>query len=255
MTIIEQAKNYIDSYISPYVLSNKTTKSQLEKFNRKHAHMYRVAELSRTLSTSLNMSETDIEIANLIGIMHDIGRIKQILEFDSMKDFETFDHGTLGANIVKDLDFIKSYYDEENINVICTAIENHNKRSINSNIEDERTLNFCKLIRDADKIDILSLFSNDKEIENHLKNLDLEHVDKTISMEIMKSIELRTTVDKKDLKTLADYGIFAINLAFDINYSDSKKIIRERGYIRKLLNGLNKINNFSYIEKYYSEFL
>ena len=57
--------------------------------------------------------------------------------------------------------------DKEDYQVVYTAIKNHNKFVIESNLT-ERELLFSKLIRDADKLDILYALGN-KEIIKILK--------------------------------------------------------------------------------------
>ena len=45
--------------------------------------------------------------------------------------------------------------------MLTTAIRSHNKYAIDPDVVDPDTLTLCKLIRDADKVDILRVFSSE----------------------------------------------------------------------------------------------
>ena len=58
-----------EKYIKNYDLNNKEIK-------KKYLHSYRVMNLSKKYATLLNYNKHDIELATIIGLLHDIGRIK-----------------------------------------------------------------------------------------------------------------------------------------------------------------------------------
>lgn len=63
------------------------SKMPYEKINRfgvkgLQDHCIRVGALTRTICSSMNMSEEDVDVANMAGIMHDTGKILMISEFD-----------------------------------------------------------------------------------------------------------------------------------------------------------------------------
>ena len=63
----------------------------------------------------------------------------------------------LGLEILKENNFIRKFCSEEKYyDIIFSAIENHNKYKIDKTLEGEKLLQ-AKIIRDADKIDILNL--------------------------------------------------------------------------------------------------
>ena len=74
-----------ENYISKYSLDQSYMKL-------KHDHSIRVMELMDKYAKELNYSEEDIEIAKLIGLLHDIGRFEQYKVFGNDKDHKTVDH-------------------------------------------------------------------------------------------------------------------------------------------------------------------
>lgn len=68
--ILDTFKSYVDGFcgIGPGV-------------NLKYAHSLRVAALSERIAQSLSMEKEDIDLAWLIGILHDIGRFEQLRRY------------------------------------------------------------------------------------------------------------------------------------------------------------------------------
>ena len=47
-------------------------------FNLKVVHTYHVAENAKEIAEKLNLDQEDIELAELIGLLHDIGRFEEL---------------------------------------------------------------------------------------------------------------------------------------------------------------------------------
>ena len=70
MIDLEKAKQYFKQYISNYDVNEP-------RIALKIAHMYHVAEDSRLIAKSLDLPEDEQDLAQLIGLLHDIGRFDQ----------------------------------------------------------------------------------------------------------------------------------------------------------------------------------
>ena len=68
-------KKYIQDYDSRY-----------GKIDLKIRHTYGVVKASEYITSRLNLSSEDIELAKLIALLHDIGRFEQIRKSDSFID-------------------------------------------------------------------------------------------------------------------------------------------------------------------------
>ena len=79
MIDLQKAKIAFKKYISSYDNQNDPG------FNLKVVHTYHVVDNAIMISKKLGLSEEDINLAALIGILHDIGR------FDELKNFKKFD--------------------------------------------------------------------------------------------------------------------------------------------------------------------
>ena len=143
---LEKAKKEFLKYTENYDLTN-------ENINRKQGHSIRVMNISKQIATELNLTEEQIQIAALIGLLHDIARFEQYTQYQTYNDNRSFDHGDYGVEIL-DKDIRKYIETDKYDKIIKVAIKNHNKFEIEEGLNEEELL-FSKLIRDADKIDIL----------------------------------------------------------------------------------------------------
>ena len=87
-----------------------------EKIKLKIDHTYRVAGLCQSIAKSLNLSEADVDIAWLLGMLHDIGRFEQIRRFGTFSDADSVDHAEFGADLLfKEgliRKFVEGYYEK-----------------------------------------------------------------------------------------------------------------------------------------------
>ncbi len=200
-----------------------------ENIKAKYNHSYRVMKLSEKYAKELHFNQEDIQIAKIIGLLHDIGRFEQYKQYHSYNDSKTFDHADYGVKIlfeqklIQNFEIPKKYYD-----IIEFSIKNHNKFSINK-IDDERKLMHAKLIRDTDKIDIIFLFG-------YLNDLRLKETDEPITKEVLECIKRHKSVDINLCKNPNDYIVTKLSFAFDINYDECLKEFKE--YLAKFYERL-----------------
>ncbi len=125
------------------------------KLKRKQLHSLRVMQISNMIAKSLDLTEEEIQIATLIGLLHDVGRFAQYKKYKTFQDSKSIDHADLGVEILQENDYIKKFLQDEIwIDTILIAIKNHNKYKIEKGLNKKKEI-FCKIIRDADKADIM----------------------------------------------------------------------------------------------------
>ena len=209
---MRQYNHYLDEfekYVSTYDLLNVKIKGKFE-------HSKRVMELSNKYAKLLDFNEEDIELATLIGLLHDIGRFEQLRVYDSFNDVATIDHADYSVEQLFKKDEIKRFTNEEDwYPIIKFAIKNHNKMDI-PNIRDERMIKHARLIRDVDKIDIMVAMTG-RVIEDGSR----------VSKELLDSFKKHGLIDRKYAKTRNDFIInqygFAFNIYYDIVLEEYKK--------------------------------
>ena len=238
---LEKAKKEFLKYVSNF---DKT----LERIDLKKQHSLRVMKISNNLAKSMNLNEEDTEIATVIGLLHDIARFEQYTKYRTFSDLDSFDHGDYAVEILNK-DMRKYVETDKYDDLIKIAIKNHNKFKIEDGLS-ERELFFSKLIRDADKLDILFLASTiifsgrEDEVNNSAINPNV--LDTFFSKTQLKH-------EKSVKYTGFDDVLQFLTFIFDINFKESFKILKKEDYINKILNRFDlkdketfeKVRNFA----------
>lgn len=225
MIDITRANLAFDEYVNNYDIKNQKIKLKID-------HIKRVSKIAKQIATNLNLSKEDIELAEIIGLLHDIGRFEQVKRYNTFWDQKSVNHGALGVEVLfkdnKIRNFITSdKYDE----IIKTAILNHNVARADMKFSNEKEELHSKIIRDADKIDILYILTySDKKEEWEKEDLSFEK----ISDEIYTSFMEKNEVVYRQRKTPLDVLVSEFAYIFDFNYKYSLKYIKKEQYIETL---------------------
>ena len=219
-----EAKKAFKEYVKKY-------NPEDEKIKIKIAHIERVAENSKRIAENLNLSQEDIELAELIGLLHDIGRFEQVRLYHTFVDKDSINHGKYGAKILFEDGLIRNFIKDNKFDkIIKLAIVNHNRADIEEDLTERERLH-AKIIRDADKTDIFTiLISGDKKAIWEKADLS----DDKISDEIYREFVEDKRINYKERKTSADILVSHFNYVYDLNFPETRKIIRDNKYIDKL---------------------
>lgn len=204
----------------------KTFDFNKPKIYLKYYHTLRVEALMKELAFSLGLNERDVSLASKIGLFHDYGRFNQATKYDTFSDINSIDHAVEGVRVLFEEHEIDKYnIDKEDLPVVKKSILNHNKFEIEPNLN-ERELLFAKMIRDADKLDILKLYIDSE--------LTFSEMTKTISPEVIKIFNKEISIPRKILKTDYDVIVSTLAMLYDLNFDFSFKYLNENKIIEKL---------------------
>ena len=123
-------------------------------------------------------------------MLHDIGRFEQATQSHSFDDKYFQDHGDYGAKILEDGIAKKITEDKEIQNIIIVATKYHNKYAIGKVTQKEEL--YCKITRDADKIDIMENQMN--KVEGTYK-MDPKMLEQVYSKTLCKNGEVKNPID------------------------------------------------------------
>lgn len=228
MIDITKAKITFKEYVKNYDIENP-------KIKLKIAHIERTSRIAKKMAESLNLSKEDIELAELIGLLHDIGRFEQVRKYNTFVDHLSENHAKIGVDILFKDGLIRKFIEDDRYDkIIELAIINHNKdkNMLPKNLSPKEELHI-KLIRDSDKVDIIYLLTFDEQ-----KTLwDSDDLNKeTFSDEIYKEFVEDHNIIYINRKTNADKLISHFAFAFDFNFDYGLKYIDENKYYDKLYN-------------------
>ena len=198
----------------------------------KYMHSYRVVHQAEEICRSINTDTVERDLASNIALLHDIARFKQWKEFKTYDDSKSFDHGDEGVKLLFDEGLIDRFViDKDDYEVVKKAIRNHNKYKIEDGLN-ERELMHVKIIRDADKIDILYAFSTNRLLE--LEEDDKEMISDEVHDEFMKHLP----IVRKSVKNKNDRILMLASLVYDLNYEYSASRIKKEKYLEKMYSHL-----------------
>ena len=121
----------------------------------KRDHTLRVCTLSAGIASSLEMTADDEAAALVVALLHDIGRFEQYRDHRTFSDLHSENHSLIALRVIETHALLSPLHDAD-ARVIRRAIELHNAQDLPCGL-DARTLMHAKLIRDADKLDILPI--------------------------------------------------------------------------------------------------
>ncbi len=228
MIDLEKCKKEFLNYTEGFDLEN-------EGIKRKQLHSLRVMEESKRVAEALRLSEEKIELAELIGLLHDMGRFEQHNRGNTYLNEMLLDHARLGVEVLIKDDYIKKYTDNEQyISIILTAINNHNKFKIEDGLNEEEML-FAKIIRDADKLDILyegvEIYWNTQREKENVEN-------SKISINIEQQFKVERQVKKlgNERNDTVDGLLILLSYIYDINFKETLEIINKEDYVNRILD-------------------
>lgn len=233
-----------DTYTYNFDMKNPLIKSR-------YHHSYRVMELARKLAESLKYDEEDIVLAQIIGLLHDYGRFEQIKQYNTINDNDSVDHAEYSIRYLFDENQIAYFVDNEELyEIIRKSIYYHNKYALPNRGLTKRERKHMKLIRDADKIDILYLIGVLKDFEVDLKDCEIRN-------EISSYFYEGKTVPYASIRTDSDRVISWLAYIYDLNYKESFKYLKNLHLLEIFFENLGRPEilkpyfdfMFDYVEK------
>ena len=230
MIDIESAKQELIRHVKEIELENPRAPRKLE-------HIMRVVKISQELAVNLGLTEEQVQLAELIGLLHDIGRFEQYRVLD--KD-EKFNHGEAGVEILKKDNYIRKYVTQDTYDdLILTAVYEHNRYSLTEGLSKEKEL-FCKIIKDADKLDLMY-----EAIEIYWQEAqDIQEIEQgSLSEKMLADFYGHKLADNRNRISRTDQILRFASFVFDIHFPYSFKVLEQNNYVSRM------IDRFDYVRK------
>ena len=251
--ILTDLKKWFTSYVHSFQYDEPEVQQNIDL---KKDHTIRVSKEILYLGKKLNLKDDELRLAEIIALLHDIGRFEQYARYKTFMDGKSENHAELGLKILKKSGMLESF--EKNIkHVILKAIKYHNLPSL-PHKETPTCLFYSKLIRDADKLDIWKVVTDYYYRKDAKKNgaieLDLPDT-QGFSKEILQDLKNKRIVDINHVKNLNDFKLLQVGWIFDVNFRPTIDCVKKRQYlemIRGVLPRSKEIDSiFDIIQNYY----
>lgn len=234
---LQDIESWFEHYVSRFKSSDPTYTQNIEL---KKDHTYRVCQEIIRLGKSLHLSPQDLNLAKTMALLHDVGRFEQYDRYRTFDDHKSENHAQLSLKVINQEGVLKEI-DTPTRKLIVCAISYHNRAALPSG-ETERCLFFAKLLRDADKLDILYVvteyYQNQEKHANQSLELELPDTPQ-ISDEVYNDLLSEKIVDAKHVQNLNDFKLLQMAWVYDFNFPLTYKLVKQRKYLEKIRDALS----------------
>ena len=235
---IKKIKSFFETYYHSF---KGLDENQEKNFLIKKEHSYRVATLMESFASWMGMAEEFIALSYITGLLHDLGRFPQFIEYSTFNDDVSADHAALSAEVINN-EGLNSLLEGESFEMVSSAIFLHNKYEVSKNLP-QQTVTLAKLLRDADKLDILEVictyYENRDREPNHTLTWEMPDSYK-ISDEVARAIGTKKQIPKAIIKNKLDIKVYQMSWIYDLNYKPAFCILASKRYIERIYDTLPK---------------
>lgn len=236
-TIINCTKwfsDYAKSYLNDDEENNKS-------IILKEKHTYKVCGEILYIAKNIGLSDDEKRFAELTALFHDVGRFEQYKIYRTYVDKKSTDHAALGVKVLKDTGVIYKI-EEEAQDLLLRVVSYHNRLELPAD-ETEECLFYTKLVRDADKLDILDIvigyYINQRKNGEKVQVIEYGLPETPgISDEVRRDVLEDRVVKTEHLRNLNDFRMLQLAWIFGLNFNPSVKRFIERKYIENLYDNL-----------------
>ena len=236
-------KEYVQSFYSP--------DADIQAHVRlKEEHTARVCERMAELSTALRLTEEQRMLAESVALFHDVGRFQQYTQYRTFNDFRSEDHACLGVRILRQTGVLSNLPQPQQ-ELVQKAVRYHNGRDVPD--DSAETVHLAKMIRDADKIDILAMITSEDELFRILPSPEFGGMTQ-VSPGTVEFVLQGQVARFEHIRTAADQMLFRMSWLLDMNFAWTFQTVREQGYLEKMAAQLPQTDSVRRVVEYLSEY-
>jgi hypothetical protein len=244
---LEKYREWFDDYVAGFYGDDAYVNANLKL---KEDHSRRTCNEMRYLADELSLSDNQRRIAELIALLHDIGRFRQFVKYGTYNDTRSEDHCLLSLKVLRETKVLDGIEKEEK-QLIEKAIEYHGQKQLLADLEGECLL-FSQLIRDADKLDVFYVVvegckqyrENPDEFNLEVEFEDVPQYSKRIVEDILRG----QLVDYSGLRTLNDMKLLQLGWVYDVNFTATLKRIRQRRFLEQIIDFLPRTEDIEKVK-------
>ncbi|MFP4164869.1 MAG: HD domain-containing protein [Chitinispirillaceae bacterium] len=236
-TQLQKVYDWFDLYTRGFCTGNERIDSAI---CLKIAHTKSVQKETVQLTDSLELNDQECYVAQACALLHDIGRFEQYSRYQTYSDAKSENHALLGIRAIDRYNVLADFTPDEK-NLILSVVLHHNRASVPQS-RDRQFLFHLKLLRDADKLDIMRIMT---DCYQGVKTCDAVHIglpeSPEVSDKMIKDLLKKRICRTEDMKTFNDFKLFQIGWVFDLNFSWSFLQVKKRKYIDTIAAVLPRI--------------
>lgn len=236
-TVMEQSQfdalqRWFDSYVATY---GDIEEPGYRNILLKIEHTGRVCRIMKSLADGEGLSPERQRTAAAVALLHDVGRFPQYRRWQTFRDSDSDNHARLSIEVIREQELLTPLPPEERL-LIEEAVRLHNQLTLPRRFRSP-TDRYIRLIRDADKLDIWSIFrdyfstgSGDRPSAATLGFPDLPVVTPACVAELAAG----RIIDLKLARVVNDFKLLQISWVYDLNFPSSYRLLQQLGHIEAL---------------------
>jgi hypothetical protein len=206
----------------------------------------------------LSLDNGKVMLAESVALFHDLGRFPQYARYKTFRDADSVNHGLLGAKTLIEKRVLQALPESEQ-ELITSTVKFHGTYALPSG-QQEDTIYFLKLIRDADKIDIFRVFNEYYESpEDERASATAFGVPDTpeYSKKMLSCIAQKRLASYSNIKTENDFRLMKLSWIYDMNFDTSLRLLQNKKYINRIIDKLPRTDDIAHamgiLQQYISE--
>lgn len=229
---LEALRQRFATYVGLFTSDNPQVQRNMDL---KYEHTLRVCREIVQLGQQLDLQPSDLYLAEVMALFHDIGRFEQYACYHTFADRHSVNHAELGVEVLQRENLL-DLLDAAAQDLILRAISYHNRATVPQD-ETPECVFFTRLLRDADKLDIWKVVIEYYYDGNGHRNeaISLGFLDTPgISDAVYADLMAKQIVDMHHLRNMNDFKLLQIGWIYDINFLPTLHAVRERRYLEQI---------------------
>jgi hypothetical protein len=231
---LERVKEGFDRYVRSFDLSNPMIRL-------KYKHSYDVMKIGEKLTAFLAWPDGQAKVGVAACLLHDTGRFSQYRDFGTYYDGSSVDHGERGREELRTAFSISKEgsmgdgLDREARTVTLEAVRWHNKKTLpEAGAITPQGIPICRLVRDADKLDVFTLVLRRMDEGTVGDLLPRHEIDAPLSAALLDEVEERWSGSYKNASSLLDFLLIQLTWALDVNFAPSLEMLEKDGVLARI---------------------
>lgn len=214
------------------------------KLDLKVEHSIKVFENAKDILEKEPGTFAGVEQPTLLAaLFHDLGRFPQYARFGTFQDANSVDHAKLGSAVLGGPPEFLRELNPEHQRLVRTAVVVHNKFTIPQSLA-PNALAAARLVRDADKIDIIRVMLEHFNRPGDADPVVMLHVADEpgrYSKKIYDVVREGGQGGYADLVYVNDFKMLLMGWTHLLHYKASRELVRERRLVEALCDSLPKL--------------
>ncbi|MBK7256872.1 MAG: HD domain-containing protein [Ignavibacteriae bacterium] len=228
---------WLRGWFRAFVAGYMTGDADLRRNMRlKESHTARVCREALAIARGLGLDAASLRMIETIVLLHDVGRFEQYRRHRTFSDAQSENHAKLTLAILRKRAVLERFTPHDR-SIIRRAIAYHNLPQIPPGVKNAEVLLFSRLMRDADKLDILRLvihyYNAHPEKKNHAIAVGLQEA-QDFTPEVLADLLQGRIVRSAHLRNQNDFKLLQMGWVYDVNFVPTLRSMKRRKYLEKL---------------------